>query len=447
MAETAFQPLMETSAFLTLPNELINQITSELSDKQLAYLRVANKRICSGSLDIWKKRALQDKDGRPALNWAAEFNHPSLICYLFTEFPNMVIDVSQESTRENLLRIACERGNNEAALALINHGADVNYASGTNSALIRAIYACNATLVQMLLDNNADSHVRGYGDSNILQAAARRDCVPILQVILDRMRAYPDSMPGINDQNRSGFTALHFAADIGAIAAATLLLDFGADIERTDERFQTPLGIAVPAFGPTSVSMARLLLSHGANIEGHPTENPNVKFDTPLHVALQGDFDNSLEMTSLLITHGASLNSIAASGDTTMMSAIRGEHSTEKMRLIIDQGGDVNMLDCEGSSAVHLLADYEVFDSTHDILLFLQENGADIFLANQDGLTPRDIARDCGWDRELIEATWGSGFVCKHCRSCTVKHKIGLIGMWGLFVFILINTFIWVSSS
>ena len=78
---------METSAILTLPNELINQITRELSDKHLAYLRVANKHVCGVSLDIWKKCALQDKDGRPALNWAAEFNHPSLICYLFVEFP------------------------------------------------------------------------------------------------------------------------------------------------------------------------------------------------------------------------------------------------------------------------------------------------------------------------------------------------------------------------
>ena len=447
MAETTFQLLMGTSAFLTLPNELINQITSELSDKQLAYLRVANKRICGVLLDIWKKRALQDKNGRPALNWAAEFNHPSLICYLYTEFPNMVIDTSQESSRENLLRIACKRGNNEAAMALINHGADVNYASGRDSALVHAIYAYNAKMVQMLLDNNADPHVQTNANCNILQTAASQDSVPILQVILDRMRAYPDSMPGINDQDYRGYTALHHAAQARAVVAATLLLDFGADIERTDVRFQTPLGIAVPAFGDHSVSMARLLLSRGANIEGRPTENPNGWFDTPLHIALQGDFIRSLEMTSLLIAHGASLNSIAASGDTTMMSAIRGEHSIEKMRLIIDRGGDVNMLDCEGTSAVHLLADYEVFDSTRDILLLLQENGADMFLANQDGLTPRDIARDCGWGRELIEATWGSGFVCERCRSRTVKDKIGLFGMWGLFVFILINTFIWVSSS
>ena len=419
MAETTFQLLMKTSTFLTLPNELINQITSELSDKHLAYLRVANKHICSVSLDIWRKRALQDKDGRPALNWAAEFNHPSLICYLFAEFPNMVIDASQESTRESLLRIACERGNNEAAMALINHGADVNYASGRGSALIRAIYARNAKMVQMLLDNNADSHVRGYRNSNILQIAACLDSVPILQVILDRMRAYPNSMPGINYHDDRGFTALHHAANACTLDTATLLLDFGADIERTDVRFQTPLGIAVPAFEATSVSMARLLLSRGANIEGRPTENPNVWFDTPLHIALQGDFIYSLEMTSILIAHSASLNSIAASGDTTMMSAIHGEHSIEKMRLIIDRGGDVNMLDCEGSSAVHLLADYEVFDSTRDILLLLQENGTDMFLANQDGLTPRDIARDCGWDRELIEATWGSGFFCERCRSRT----------------------------
>ena len=410
---------MKTPPVLTLPNELIDQIIGELSDKHLGDLRVTCTRMYDVSLETWKKRALQDKDGRPALNWAAEYNHPSLIHYLCTEFPDIAIDTPWGAKREIPLHIACERRSNEAAMALIDYGADVNYATGRLSALMEAIYNNNATLVQMLLEHNADSRVLDYNDSNIIHAAARRSRVQTLQVILDRMRAYPESMPGINDYCLWGLTALHRAAEDGAISAATLLLDYGADIDSTDARLVTPLGIAARNITDRTVSMATLLLSRGANIEGRTSENTKIWFDTPLHAALRSTASDSYLVVRLLLAHGAAINSIAASGETTMMLAVHGEHAIEYMRHIIDRGGDINTLNFEGSSAVHSLADSYEEEFTQDTLLFLQKNGADMFLANKKGLTPRDLARDWKWDWELFQATWGNGFCCSCCGSRT----------------------------
>ena len=338
-------------------------------------------RMYNVSLETWKKRALQEKNGYPALNWAARYNHPSLVHYLCTEFP----------------------------------AADVDYAPNRTPPLMWAIHHDNATIVQMLLEYYADC--RGF--SLLIHAAAEQREAQALQVILDRVRAYPESMPGINDRCPRGSTALHVAAHYGAIRAATLLLDYGADIDSTGARLLTPLGIAVRDITERTVSMATLLLSRGANVEGRTSENANIWFDTPLHVALRSVEWHSDSVVRLLLAHGAAIDSISASGDTTMMSAVNGADPIEKMSSIIGRGGDINMLDSEGSSAVHFLADSDEGYLTRSMLLFFEENGADMFLANESGMTPRDFARDIGWDSELIEDTWGNSLCARCRRSCT----------------------------
>lgn len=69
-----------------------------------------------------------------------------------------------------------------------------------------------------------------------------------------------------NHQNWRGFTLLHDMAFTGDIEKARLLLDFGADMERTDDEYSsTPLGYAA-RWGHAEV--VRLLKERGADLNG-----------------------------------------------------------------------------------------------------------------------------------------------------------------------------------
>ena len=410
MAEEFDRLPTESSGLLTLPNELVDQIVRGLSDKDLRNLRVTCKCLSNVTLEAWKKRARRERGGLPALEWAAKNNRPSLINYLLSTFSDMEVNSARAGSCSNPLCLASGLGNNEAVMALIGHGADANYISGANSALVQAVRRFHNTAVQMLLEAGADPYVLDYAGSNILQAAARRNHAETLQVILDRMEAYPESMPGINDFNPQGLTALHLASAAGALSAAILLLESGADIDAACERseFVTPLARAVGFSSPDRVNMVKLLLSWGADVDGRTTGSQSItNFDTPLHIAVQRELPDIHILVPILIDNGAALDVLDKTGFTVLQSVLHNRN-IRIMRLILDAGGDVNTVDDGGSSALHLLASWPITEFTYEALILLERRGADKFLVNNAGMTPRDLALQSGWDPETVEKTWGS---------------------------------------
>jgi ankyrin repeat protein len=94
-----------------------------------------------------------------------------------------------------------------------------------------------------------------------------------------------------------GGTLLHVAAEYGNVAAARLLLDFGAHVDARVESDagglggQTPLFHAVSQFSDWGLAVTRLLLSYGANLgirarlPGHYERPDEVVECTPLGYA------------------------------------------------------------------------------------------------------------------------------------------------------------------
>lgn len=349
--------------------------------------------------------------GKPPLEWAAEYNKPFLIHYLLDTFPHLDINMSVIGSKTNPLCMACEQGLDDAVIALIDRGADVNYSPGKpGPAIVRAVRKGYARTVQMLLDAGADPRA---GGENLLHLAAKCKYPLTLRVILRWMEAYPESMPGINSITGSwGCTALHLACEDGAVRAAKLLLESGADIDATccGDRLKTPLSMTVGyCSARRRVMVAALLLSWGANVEGRTTESLTIpNFDTPLHDAVKRQLPDSYELVSLLLANGAAPNALNRSGSTALRLALE-IHDLDMMRAIVNGGGDINMVDAGGSSAVHVLATWPISPFTSSVLLFFKERGADMFLVNKEGVAPRVLARMNGWDLETIEETWGSG--------------------------------------
>ncbi len=86
-------------------------------------------------------------------------------------------------------------------------------------------------------------------------------------------------------QDEAGRTALHFACDRGQIAAASLLIEKGAQVDKLDEDGLTPLHYAAACEHPEIV---RILLSSGAdmNIRDKDGNTPKMIADSPVITAL-----------------------------------------------------------------------------------------------------------------------------------------------------------------
>jgi ankyrin repeat protein len=113
-----------------------------------------------------------------------------------------------------------------------------------------------------------------------------------------------------------GATLLHVAAEYGSVEAATLLMDYGADvnapavIDAAGVGGQTPIFHAVSQFDDYGLPIARLLLDRGADLSlrvrlpGHYERPGEVVECTPLGYALR--FPGTAGKTvALLREHGA----------------------------------------------------------------------------------------------------------------------------------------------
>ncbi|KAL8964740.1 MAG: hypothetical protein Q9183_004245, partial [Haloplaca sp. 2 TL-2023] len=138
---------------------------------------------------------------------------------------------------------AAARGDERSIVALLQHGAEVNTVDVQNSGVVGHAADRNyVTCVRLLLEAGADPNITAPHRNkvgNALNVAARNASDPmILKSLLD-FGARVDSC-GVD-----GVTGLIHAARKDNASFATLLLDYGADINFVSKAGQTPLTAAV----------------------------------------------------------------------------------------------------------------------------------------------------------------------------------------------------------
>ena len=101
----------------------------------------------------------------------------------------------------------------------------------------------------------------------------------------------------VHSRRIGGRTPLHQAAFGGAVRAATVLIEAGADVNAASEYGWVPLHYAA---APESPAVAELLVRHGADVNA-----VNGDGRTPLHQA--ADFGKR-DVVALLLAHGADPN-------------------------------------------------------------------------------------------------------------------------------------------
>ena len=268
----------------------------------------------------------------------------------------------------------------------------------------------------------------------------------------------------LNPKLPSGLTALHYACwvadsdrELPAIAGirpsiVKALLEAGIDVNKQDSRGRTALhwlvqygGLDEDSLEQEDISLARLLLSHGADVsikdedgkrvidyteeeddvfydpvmldvllratetredfiqavkdgnvesvrqflqQGVPVNTKDDRGETPLHNSAS---NGHLEVARFLIEAGADVNAKAKYGWTPLhWSAGRGH--LEVARALIEAGADVNAKENDGWTPLHWSAE----NGHLEVVRYLIEKGADVNSETEDGLTPLHLSADTG---------------------------------------------------
>ena len=139
---------------------------------------------------------------------------------------------------------------------------------------------------------------------------------------------------------RHGSTPLWEAARKGHKNLVQILLDKGADPNRSDQWGQTPVSMAVG-----HIDVVRLLLDKGAD--------PNEMDRTPLHRA---SLEGHKYVVQLLLERGAKPNRITKYDQETPLHLAAERGQLDVVKMLLDGGADRTMTDYVGKTPMQLAA-------------------------------------------------------------------------------------------
>jgi ankyrin repeat protein len=209
-----------------------------------------------------------------------------------------------------------------------------------------------------------------------LMCAARSGDVRRVTALL-RPRGAEREVDAVDAEGR---TALHHASEVGRVETVRLLLDKGADKDKTDAPRQKtscawrPLHYA-SAMGHAGV--ARLLLERGAATEVEVEDVESAHRDEPIHLACSL---GRVEVVRLLLDAKASNDVQDSRGRVPIVCAIvKGQ--TAVVTLLLDRGFDVNAEVLPGVRLSFSPLRWAVEFGREDIVHLLLERGADVDMA------------------------------------------------------------------
>ena len=176
---------------------------------------------------------------------------------------------------------------------------------------------------------------------------------------LEAVKALLKSDPElVNVTNKYDMTPLFWAAELGSLELAELLLENGAQVNVSSPIFGTSLHRAVFR---DHFKMAKYLLDKGAQTTAQNSTG------TALHTAA---IKGNLDIARLLIENGADVNAVNQSGETPLFYAISSgyDRAADLPLLMLDKGADVNAVNKQGVSVLMLAVRMGAADVTEALL-------------------------------------------------------------------------------
>jgi ankyrin len=439
----------------------------------------------------------RSEDGSSALHWAVRVGD--------LETAGLLLKAGADAKLADLygvtpLYLACSIGNAAMIRLILDAGADPNSTDGNGeTALMTAAVVGDLESIRLLLDRGAkvDAREPGY-QQTALMIAVRENYPDVVRLLVERgadVNAQtrvgqtpewfkPNSNPafghgiginrgGLPDRGSripipGGMTPLLYAARDGRLEITRMLVEAGADVNKTEANAITPLVVAI---NNNKFPVARYIVDHGADLNAADwygrtplwsaveTRNMDIHNATFAHNV---DRDGALELIQILLERGAdpnprtkevppsrrhilpttgSLSWVDFTGQTPFITAALSGDVTV-MRLLLEHGADPNITTFQGTTALMAAAGinwvfFQTFDEGPEHLLeavkLCVELGQDVNAANSMGLTPVMGAANRGSD-DIIQ------YLVDHGARFDVKDKEGRTPLnWAEGVFLATN--------
>jgi len=181
-----------------------------------------------------------------------------------------------------------------------------------------------------------------------------------------------------NIRRNEGLAPIHYAVMENHIGLVTFLLEKNIDLNLKTTSGATALHEAVRAGNINIISM---LLDNGADVNARDAAG-----NTPMHVGIPSNV--YLNVVSMLVSRGADVNLRDEHGDTPLHIAVMLNRSPEAFQLLLNAGGDVHIRNITGKTPLYIA----VQEHRLQLIPLLLACGAEIFAADNNGITPFDIS-------------------------------------------------------
>lgn len=319
----------------------------------------------------------KDKDDYTALMLAAGINQPKLYETLLMKGANPAITGNDGY---NALTLAARHGALEIvkiAVELPASNIDTQTATG-KTPLILAAREGHEEIVSHLLAKGASLEITDNQGKTALHHAIINGKEAIAEQLINKM-----SIEQINLPDKNGNTPLMLAAKQDQYYIFDILQK-KPGISITD--FNQEGGTAITyLMDPAKLDSICMLLGKHGQIDMPITDDNN----RLIHYAAEMGVASAVR---LLIDSGANINLLNDEGKSPLMLAVING-LTDVVQLLLEKGCNINSKNSDGYTSLHLAVEYQ----NEDVIKMLLAGGADYTLKNNEGLTPLDIAINNGF--------------------------------------------------
>lgn len=343
----------------------------------------------------------ESHEGKPFLNWAAQFNQAEVIKVFFEKVPPSKKTDYCQNEGFAASKIACKFGSLKAFQFLLKSDVDINKRAYKPIAFhLIAIKTEQIAILDWLLTNNPNVitdylfpriEIRTLYDTllktnnlDVVRLFHRHNWLKLGAESLFHYAAKTGNLEILKfskeinwdlltDLNIKGGTLLHNATDV---KIAKWLIKEGLDLETRDKEGFTPLMRAVEE---KNTSLVQWYHEQKANFSTKDNKN-----NTLLHIALE---HRAFEIIPLLLEHqDIDLNAQNSGRETALHYAARFNTKPEIVKLLIDKKANVLIANNDGNLPWHLAVE------CLDILKMMYPYVKDINIKNKKGMTALHMA-------------------------------------------------------
>jgi len=253
---------------------------------------------------------------------------------------------------------------------------------GTPRLVLASIFG-DLEMVKSLISDGADLNAASYNDMGMRMVASPDVVHPSPERLAELeklMSLIPEEIlnqPVVTTPTSTLSTALMAASRFGFAQIAEVLLNAGAQIEKQDFRGATALFIAAEN---RRADIVNLLLAHGAKPKHVSTDAR-----TFLHAAVSGGDAN---LVKVAMQYPYEINARSDYGDTPLLLA-SWMRRLDLVEMLIEVGADVNVADQQGMTPLIAVVPDDDWPACVDTKLvsFLIEHGANVNAVDEKGET------------------------------------------------------------